>query len=107
MAEPGGDYVLLVEDDDAIAALTAIGLTEDLGLSVVRVSTGARALELAAARRPRLVLLDLSLPGLGGLEVCRRLKAGPATRGVPVVILTAMAPVGPLRTAARAAGSDD
>jgi CheY-like chemotaxis protein len=101
------DYVLVVEDDEDIAALAAAVLVEELGLDVARARTGQRALELAAAHPPRLVLLDLSLPGISGLEVCRQLKAAPATRGVPIVILTAMAPVGGLGSAARAAGSDD
>jgi CheY-like chemotaxis protein len=100
-------YVLLVEDDDAIGAVTSTILREELGLAVTWVTTGARALEVCARHPPRLVLLDLSLPGLDGLEVCRRLKADTATRAVPVVAVSAMAPITQVKTAATEAGCDD
>jgi DNA-binding response OmpR family regulator len=103
----GERYVLLVEDDEAIGAVASTILREELGLVVTWVTTGRQALELAARRPPRLVLLDLSLPGLDGLEVCRRLKADTATRTVPVVAVSAMAPVTQVRVAAREAGCDD
>jgi CheY-like chemotaxis protein len=109
MDELGGRdrYVLLVEDDADIGAVASTILREEVGLSVLWAPTGDRALEIAAQRRPSLVLLDLSMPGLDGLEVLRRLRASPGTRDVPVVIVTAMAPTGPLRAAAEAAGCDD
>ncbi len=74
--------VLLVEDDDAIAEPLAEGLGRE-GLEVVRVSTGAAAL---AAEPVELVLLDLGLPDLDGLEVCRQLRA---RSSVPVIVITA------------------
>ena len=74
--------VLLVEDDDAIAEPLAEGLGRE-GLIVERVSSGRAALE---APEPDLVLLDLGLPDLDGLEVCRQLRA---RSSVPVIVITA------------------
>jgi DNA-binding response OmpR family regulator len=82
----GGDQVLVVEDDATIGR----GLTEALGAHGYETrwaTTGAEALEHAAATPPDLVLLDLGLPDLDGVEVCRRLRAqAPMTT---IVILTA------------------
>lgn len=52
-------------------------------------SHGAQALERAQAQPPHLILLDLMMPEMDGLEVCRRLKAEPLTRQIPVIFLTA------------------
>jgi len=90
--------VLLVEDnpDDATFTLGALHKA-NIALRVAVVEDGVAALDFLfctgthAARAPGvppLVLLDLDLPKLGGLEVLRRMKADPRTRGVPVVVLT-------------------
>ena len=77
--------VLVVEDDPSVAEVVARYLERD-GFMVTRASDGREALGRAVAETPDLVVLDLSLPGVDGLEVLRRLRAlGP----VPVVILTA------------------
>jgi len=78
--------VLVLEDDPTVAEVVA-GYLARAGYRVAHAADGPTALETAAATRPRLVVLDLMLPGLDGLEVCRRLRAehGP----VPVVMLTA------------------
>ncbi|TRO83969.1 response regulator [Desulfuromonas acetexigens] len=52
--------------------------------------SGLEALELAAARPPDLILLDVSMPGMDGFEVCRRLKAAPATQEIPVIFVTGL-----------------
>ncbi len=77
--------VLLVEDDDRLAALTAEYLGRS-GLAVTRAGDGEAALELAARQRFDVVLLDVMLPGLDGVEVCRRLRA---RSDVPVIMITA------------------
>ena len=74
--------MLLVEDDDAIAEPLTAGLGR-YGFQVSRVRTGAEAL---AAPAHEVVLLDLGLPDLDGIDVCRRLRAGSA---VPIIVVTA------------------
>ncbi|MFG2158025.1 response regulator transcription factor [Streptomyces olivaceus] len=82
---PAPARVLVVDDDPTVAEVVA-GYLERAGHVVDRAGDGPAALELAGAHRPDLVVLDLMLPGMDGLEVCRRLRgAGP----VPVVMLTA------------------
>jgi len=77
--------ILLIEDDARLAELTATFLGQN-GLRVVVESRGDRALERFALERPRLVLLDLLLPGKDGLAICRELRR---TQDVPILILTA------------------
>lgn len=77
--------VLVVDDDPTVAEVVA-GYLERGGYTVDRAEDGPGALDRAGAFRPDLVVLDLMLPGMDGLEVCRRLRAkGP----VPVIMLTA------------------
>lgn len=83
-----GRKVLIVEDDPQIAGVLADFLGGE-GYPVV-VQRDERAVEVAIADPPALVLLDVMLPGRDGLEVFRRLKADPRTRGVPVVFITAL-----------------
>jgi DNA-binding response OmpR family regulator len=78
---------VLVADDDPTVSDVVRRYLEREGLTVEVVTDGARALERALADPPDLVVLDLMLPGLPGLEVCRRLRA---ERPVPVVMLTAL-----------------
>ena len=81
--------VVLVADDDAdIRDLVAFKL-EQAGLDVVAVVDGQAALELARARQPMLAVLDVSMPGLSGIDVCRMLRAEPATAGMLIIMLTA------------------
>ncbi|MFD9219420.1 response regulator transcription factor [Streptomyces sp. NPDC060064] len=79
---------ILVVDDDPTVAEVVTGYLERAGFAVDRAADGPQALRLAAGRRPDLVVLDLMLPGMDGLEVCRRLRAG-ALAAVPVIMLTA------------------
>jgi DNA-binding response OmpR family regulator len=80
--------VLIVEDDADIAALIAHFL-EKTGFGADIVSDGGRALARAKESSPDLVILDLMLPGLNGLEVCRALRADEKTALVPIIMLTA------------------
>jgi DNA-binding response OmpR family regulator len=81
--------VLIVEDEPDIAALVRHALLRDGYRDVEVVHTGDAALKSVAAQAPDLVILDLNLPTLGGLEVCRILRGLPATHYIPVIILTA------------------
>ena len=93
-AEGEGVEILLVEDNPSYVELTLRALRE-IAKDSVRVDIagdGERALAMLHSpkvyRLPRLVILDLKLPKLGGLEVLRQLRANPATRYLPVVMLT-------------------
>jgi phosphate regulon transcriptional regulator PhoB len=80
--------VLVVEDEPDIRDLLAFHLERD-GYQVTRATTGPEALRQLRAAPPDLVILDLMLPELDGLEVCRRLRADPVTATLPVIMLTA------------------
>jgi DNA-binding response OmpR family regulator len=79
-------HTILVVDDDPTVAEVVTGYLERAGFAVDRAADGPEALRLAAGRPPALVVLDLMLPGMDGLEVCRRLRAAAP---VPVIMLTA------------------
>ena len=80
--------VLIVEDEPDIRELVVHHLNRD-GYLVSAASSGEEALRLVQAVAPDLVLLDLMMPEMDGLEVCRRLRQDPATVSLPIVMLTA------------------
>lgn len=80
--------MLVVEDEAALATLLRYNL-EKAGYRVVEAHDGEEALLRVAEETPDLVLLDWMLPGVSGLEVCRRLRVGPRTRNIPIIMLTA------------------
>jgi two-component system phosphate regulon response regulator PhoB len=82
------ETILLVEDEHDIRELLKFHLERE-NLAVEAFENGEDALAALKTRGVSLVLLDLMLPGIDGLEVCRRLKAQPETRDVPIVMLTA------------------
>lgn len=82
--------ILVVEDEEDIRTLVRYNLEAE-GYSVVDASDGEQGLNLAAKERPSLIVLDLMLPGLSGLEVCRLLRSRDETAQVPILILTARA----------------
>jgi CheY-like chemotaxis protein len=82
--------VLLVEDNETIRDAFVI-LLEESGYRVQAAGTGTEALTIAADTRPDLILMDLGLPDLGGLEVTRRLKSDPRTSESVIVALTGRA----------------
>ncbi len=86
--EPIRPRVLVVDDEEDLLELVRYNLTKD-GYDVECVGTGEQALASARANPPDLIVLDLMLPAVDGLEVCRRLKADPKTRDILIVMLTA------------------
>jgi DNA-binding response OmpR family regulator len=80
--------VLLAEDDSDIRRLVTFKL-EQAGHAVRGFGDGALALADARAHRPDVAVLDVTMPGMSGLEVCRELRRNPATASVPVIMLTA------------------
>ncbi len=80
-----GSRVLVVEDSPAQREMIS-GLLKESGLEVSSVSDGVEALEAIQGQRPDLVVLDIVMPRMNGYEVCRRLKADPATQAMPIVM---------------------
>ncbi len=81
--------VLIVDDDHDNLRLTADALSA-LGAEIAIATSGSGALEQAALEPPDLILMDVQMPGLDGFETCRRLKANPWTRDIPVIFMTAL-----------------
>lgn len=82
--------VLVVEDDPAIATLLRYNL-EKQGYRIAEAGDGPEALLQLQEHKPDLVLLDWMLPSLSGIEVCRQIRAKPATRDLPIIMVTARA----------------
>ena len=102
-ARTGADdvpLVLIVDDYRDCREMYAAYL-EYAGFRVSKAANGGDALQLARAEQPDLILMDLGLPGIDGVEVTRLLKADPATTKVPVVALTAQAGFGSARALAK------
>ncbi|MFI5398739.1 MAG: response regulator [Candidatus Binatia bacterium] len=82
--------ILVVEDEKDIAELVRFNLEQE-GFAVVTAADGEQGLDAVRQRRPALVILDLMLPVMSGLEVCRRLRGDAASARLPIVMLTAKA----------------
>jgi two-component system phosphate regulon response regulator PhoB len=80
--------ILVAEDEKQIGDMIAFKLTNS-GHQVIRAHDGEQAMTLASGEPPDLIMLDAMMPGLSGFEVLRRLKADPALRSVPVIMVTA------------------
>ncbi len=82
------ETILIVDDEEDVLELVRYNLAKE-GYAVIAAETGERALTQAHAKGPDLIILDLMLPGIDGLEVCKQLKAEPKTRHIPIIMLTA------------------
>src|SRR5687768_10574561 len=94
--------VVLVADDDAIRSPLVEAIGEEPGLHVLAAADGAQAPARGEQTRPALALVDVNMPGLGGLEVVAQLTGHPLLAGLPVVTMSA----GQNRARALAAGAD-
>lgn len=82
------EKILIVDDD--IDSLRLIGLMlQRHGYEVVAANTGGQALSKAVAEQPDLIILDVMMPDMNGLEVCRRLRGNPSTQPIPIIMFTA------------------
>jgi len=84
------ELILVVEDNEKNRKLARDVLAHQ-GYEVLEAESGEEGLRLAAERRPALILMDIHLPGIDGIETLRRLRADPALRATPVIAVTASA----------------
>ena len=85
------DNKILVADDELdVLNLVSLNL-KNAGFTIIKAQDGASALSKARSNMPLLVVLDLMLPGMSGIEVCKTLKSDPATSQIPIIMLTAKA----------------
>ncbi len=82
--------ILLTDDEEPVRTLVALTLKSDGQYEFLEATNGLEALEVARREAPDLILLDVLMPHLDGIEVCARLKKDPATRHIPVILLTAL-----------------
>ena len=97
------EKILVVEDEQDLRELVGKYFV-DMGYQVVVTADGADALDLAKEEKPQIILLDLRMPELDGLEICKKLKADETTRTIPIIIVTAY---NNQLNEALAAGADD
>ncbi|MBI1822340.1 MAG: response regulator transcription factor [Nitrospirae bacterium] len=81
-------HILTIEDEPDIAHLIKLYLEKE-GFRVIHISDGARGLSEVLRLKPNLLILDLMLPGMDGLEICKKIRERPETRTLPVLMLTA------------------
>jgi CheY-like chemotaxis protein len=98
--------LLVVDDDPFIRRLVTTTLHDVTSFALIEAGDGEEAVAMARRTRPAIVLLDIDMPGLDGIEVCRALRADPRTRGATIVVLTA-ARARDLADRVRAAGADE
>jgi two-component system phosphate regulon response regulator PhoB len=91
MDTPSSKPVLIVEDERDVVDLLTLNLRKAGGFIISTASDGAAGLNKARTEKPALIILDLMLPKMTGLEVCKVLKTDPATRHIPIMMLTAKA----------------
>jgi len=80
--------ILVADDESHILHVVSLKL-RNAGFTVITAQDGQEALELAQNEKPDLIITDYHMPQLSGLELCQRLKADPATNGIPAIMLTA------------------
>jgi CheY-like chemotaxis protein len=85
-----GELILVIEDNDKNRKLVR-DVLKHKGYEVIESESGEDGVKLAKERLPRLILMDIQLPGIDGIEALRRLRADEATRSIPVIAVTASA----------------
>jgi DNA-binding response OmpR family regulator len=83
--------LLIIDDEKDLVELLRYNLVEKEGYDVISANDGQSGLEIAQRHKVDLIVLDLMMPGMDGLDVCRRLRADPRTNRVPLIMLTAKA----------------
>ncbi len=101
---PATPIVLFIDDDELVLHFLRDFLTAH-GYRPVTVTDGLGGLELAQRTRPDVILLDIMLRGLSGFDICRKFRADPALRDIPIILLTVLDDPS-VATTGRAAGAD-
>jgi DNA-binding response OmpR family regulator len=83
------EKILVVDDERDVRGLLSDFLTEE-GYRVILATNGAEAIGLAELENPEVILLDINMPGINGIEVCKKLKAQEKTQFIPIIIITAL-----------------
>jgi CheY-like chemotaxis protein len=81
--------IMAVDDEPDIRTLVCFCLKSSGDFEVLEAKNGEEAIALAIAHQPALIVMDVRMPGMGGIEACRCLKADPATASIPVIFLSA------------------
>ncbi|MBN1993100.1 MAG: response regulator [Anaerolineae bacterium] len=90
MALNHADHTILIIDDDAPTLKALVSYLQGAGFKPLAARSGERGLDVARRSQPDLILLDVMMPGLDGFETCRRLKAEPTLKDIPIIFLTAL-----------------
>ena len=113
MAEPSGadevtfaDSKVLIVDDNSQNLELLVAYLDALGCKIYTAADGVAALESVRQQIPDLILLDIMMPRMSGFEVCRKLKSDPATRGIPIIMVTALNELGDIERGVES-GTDD
>jgi two-component system alkaline phosphatase synthesis response regulator PhoP len=80
--------ILIVDDEQDIVELISYNLEKE-GFSAIKAYEGASVFNIIATKKPDLLILDLMLPGMNGLDICKKIRANPATADLPIIMLTA------------------
>jgi len=88
MTDQSQNVILVIEDDEDTNDLI-IGVLNDAGFKGLSALDGENGIDIARSNKPDVIILDLMLPTIDGIEVCRRLMADTETRSIPVIVLTA------------------
>jgi CheY-like chemotaxis protein len=97
---------ILVVDDNAANVELVLAYLESLNSTIHTAADGVEALAKVAKVNPDLILLDIMMPKMSGFEVCRRLKADPKTRDIPIIMVTALNELGDIERGVES-GTDD
>jgi len=97
---------VLVVDDNAQNLELLVAYLDTLGCKVCTATDGLGALDKVAQENPDLILLDIMMPRMSGFEVCRKLKTDPATRNIPIIMVTALTELGDIERGVES-GTDD
>jgi CheY-like chemotaxis protein len=100
------DSTVLIADDNEQNVELMQAYLDEVGCRVLAAYDGEETLAAVAREKPDLILLDIMMPKLSGFEICRKLKADPATAGIPICMVTALTEFGDIERAVEA-GTDD